>query len=563
MAEANRDMGSGVRRALVAKRTLAAGAVGVLALVALVAFCGGCASHFGRLNIQPQTMTPADTTGGHHPELATRHSAPLHALFGPDTVMGFKPGTGDSARRYLGRLRNGFTADTLNIILVGDNRPGYRMSRLNSEVAVIRKGLSLNPVRIVKALVTIPYAIVKGLYPDLGLITDIPMLVRGMPTHGREHQVLGAILAKVDSLKTQNKTVAAVINTGDLVYDGQIPAHWERFLRIHQPLYSRIPYFAVAGNHEKTWTVNGLANWRVATGLPIAGDRMYYCFDSADGWVRFVALDSNPITMPGVHWSKEVQETYSKEEVDWLTARLKEHRGPSFVFIHSPPFSAGYHRMEWEMDSVMVRRRDQIVKAMHEGGISILAGGHEHDYERALMTFPDGSVLIAIVQGGAGAPLHPLPPPAEAARLFSMYKSAGGTIKPENVYTAVINNFSFLQLWFGGGELQTYAVYKDASVKLVDQLSIDLKRYGKPKIDQYKVVVAPTAKAAPSSMEAKASHGIAMKADTTSASRRLETQRPPGKRPQRGRVVPARKARTTSKTATPKTPAPTMPTMNH
>ena len=507
----------------------------------------GC-SHVGQLKFVPQPIAPADTTGGYHPERAIRHTAPLHAAFVPDTLIGFKPGTGDSARRYLGRLLDGYTADTLNILLMGDNRPGYRMTRLNSQVAVIRKGLSLNPVNIAKAVITIPYALAKGLFPDLGLIRDAPMLVRGMPTWGPEHQVLGAMLAKLDTMKTQGKIVAAAINTGDLVYDGQNPAHWERFLRIHQPLYTRVPYFAVAGNHEKTWTEQGLANWRVATGLPIAGDRLYYCFDSADGWVRFVALDSNPITMPGLHWSKEVQVKYSKEEVDWLTARLKEHRGPSFVFMHSPPFSAGYHRMEWEMDPVMRARRDQIVKAMHEGGISVLAGGHEHDYERALLTWSDGSVLIAMVQGGAGAPLHPLPPPEEAARILSTSKAAGGTIKPENVYTGIINNFTLLRLWFGGGELQTFAVHKDASVQLVDLVKVDLKRYGKPKIDQHKVVIPPTARAAPSSMEAKAAHGVPMKADTTAASRRIETQRPPGKKT---RAAQVRKSPSPSDTSMP------------
>jgi len=510
-----------------------------LLITVLLAGFLGCA-HVGQLQFVPQTLAPADTTCGHHPERAVRHTAPLHALFGPDTLIGFQPGTGDSSRRFLGRLRDGYTADTLNIILMGDNRPGFRMARLNSEMITIQQGLSLNPLRIGRALITIPYAFVKAMVPDLGLLRDIPPQFTGIPTYGREHQVLNAILAKIDTLKTQHRLVAAAINTGDLVYDGRNPAQWQRFLRITQPLSSRVPYFAVAGNHEQTWTVEGLANWRTATGLPIAGDRMYYCFDSADGWVRFVALDSNPITMPGVHWSKEVQVKYSKEEVDWLPARLKEHRGPSFVFIHSPPFSAGYHRMEWNMDPVMIERRDQIVRAMHEGGISVLAGGHEHDYERALLTFPDGSVLIAIVQGGAGAPLHPLPPPPEAAQLFSTYKIAGGVIKPENVYTAEINNFTFLRLWFGGGELQTYAVYKNGTVKLVDQLNIDLKRYGMPKIDQHKVPIAATGRVAPSSMEAKAKKGIApAKTDTTAASRRIETHPPPGKK--KARAVPVRK----------------------
>jgi hypothetical protein len=516
-------------------------------VVTLLAGCFGC-SHVGRLQFVPQTLTAVDTTGGYHPERAVRHTASASEgpLFGvADTVIGFKPGTGDSTRRYLGRLRDGYTADTMNIILIGDNRPGYRMTRLNPQLAVLRKGLSLNPVNIGRALITVPLTLWNALYPDLGLLRDVPDLIQGMPRWGREHQVMNAVLAKVDTLKSQGKRVTAVINTGDLVYDGRNPAHWKRFLRITLPLSSRVPYFAVAGNHEQTWTADGLANWRVATGLPIAGDRMYYCFDSADGWVRFVALDSNPITMPGVHWSKEVQVKYSKEEVDWLRARLKEHRGPSFVFLHSPPFSAGYHRMDWEMDDVMRQRRDQIVQAMHEGGISVIAGGHEHDYERALLTWPDGSVLISIVQGGAGAPLHPLPPPAEAARIIASSKAAGGTIKPENVYTGIINNFTLLRLWFGGGELQTYAVYKNGSTKLVDNVKIDLKRYGKPKIDQFKIPIPPTGKIAPSNMQAKAKAGLKpAKSDTTSASRRIESHPAPGKRL---RAVPVRRTTRTTR----------------
>jgi hypothetical protein len=494
----------------------------------IAAVLTGCAS-IGRLTFVPQTLTPADTTGGHHPERATIHTAgALRAMFGPDTLIGFTPGTGDSSRRYLGRLRDGYTADTLNIILLGDNRPDYRSSRLYADLITIRQGLSLNPAKIGRALMTIPWAFIKGMVPDLALIRDIPTKIREMPTYGREHQVLSAILAKVDTLHAQHRTVAVAINTGDLVQDGRRPAHWQRFLRITQPLYSRVPYVAVAGNHEQTWTGEGIDNWRAATGLPVSGDRLYYCFDSADGWVRFIALDTNPITMPGVHWTRDVQVKYSKEEVDWLSQRLKEHHGPAFVFMHSPPFSAGYHRMEWEDDPVMRARRDQIVRALHEGGISFLAAGHEHDYERALLTWPDGSVLIMIVQGGGGAPLHPLPAPAQAAQLFSEYKSAGSSIKPENVYTAEINNFSFLRLWFGGGELQTFAVDKAAKATLVDHVTIDLRRYGIPKIDQRKVPIAATGPVRPSGMETRAKQGVTAKTDSTTASKRIQTQPPPG-----------------------------------
>jgi len=507
----------------------------LFAFMAGLALAGCAGAPVGKLSFVPQTLTPADTTGGHHPESAVRHTAeaPLHALYEPDTLIGFQPGTGDSTRRFLGRLRNGYTADTLNIVLLGDNRPGYRASRLNSEMAVIRQGLSPNPIKIGHALITIPYAFFKGMYPDLGLLRDIPEAARNMPTWGNEKQVLAAIMAKVDTLHANDRVVAAAINTGDLVYDGRRPAQWERFLRLARPLSSRVPYFAVAGNHEQTWTEEGLANWRAATGLPIAGDRMYYCFDSADGWVQFIALDTNPITMPGVHWSKEVQIKYSKEEVDWMSARLKEHRGPSFVLLHSPPFSVGYHRVEWEGDPMMRYRREQMVNAMRKGGISVLTAGHEHGYERALMTWPDGSVLICIVQGGGGAPLHPMPAQTVAAQLFSQYEVAGGKIKPENTYVAQINNFTLLRLWFGGGELTTYAVYKNGDVKLADHVSIDLKRYGMPKINQKKIPITPTAAAVPSKMEAQMKHGIPMKSDTTAASQRIESHPPPGKKKSR------------------------------
>ena len=70
----------------------------------------------------------------------------------------------------------GYTADTLNIILCGDNRPGYRLSRLQPQLLTIRQGLSLNPIRFLHGLITIPYAIAKGLYPDLALIREMPAL---------------------------------------------------------------------------------------------------------------------------------------------------------------------------------------------------------------------------------------------------------------------------------------------------------------------------------------------------------------------------------------------------
>jgi predicted MPP superfamily phosphohydrolase len=385
-----------------------------------------------------------------------------------------------------------------------------------------------SPIKFLRGLETLPVAFAKGMCPDLALVRDIPGRLVQMPTWGREAQVLSAMLAKIDSLNAHGKKVSAVINTGDLVKDGRLPKHWERFLRLTRPLSSRVPYFAVAGNHERTDTVDGRENWRTATGLPVGGDRLYYCFDTADGWVRFIALDTNPIVDPGSLWSREVQIKYSKEEFDWLVARVKEHTGPVIVMMHHPPFSAGYHRVEWQRDSVLVERRETMVRALHDAGIAVILSGHEHAYQRALMTWPD-AVLIAIVTGGAGAPLNTLPLPVESARLFSEYRVAGGGIRPENVFTAVTFNFIHMRLWFGGGEFTTYAVDALSKATQIDKVSIDLKRYGIPKIDQHKIPIPPAkGPKAPKESEGKMKAAVA-KPDTAAASRRILQSPSPAK----------------------------------
>jgi hypothetical protein len=487
-----------------------------LLIAGFLAAAVGCA-RMGRLQYveQPVAHVPAGPGAPVAPP-------PMRALFAGDSLIGFIPQTGDSSRRYLGRLTRGFTADTLNIILCGDNRPAYRTTRLRPEYQHVKRMVSLNPLRIARGLIAIPVILVKGLIPDLGLVRDAVPAIRHMPTYGGEKDVNKAMLAKLDSLERGGETVAALINTGDLIKDGRYPAHWERFLGLVHPLSSRVPYLAVAGNHERTDTEDGLANWWAGTGLPITGDRLYYCFDSADGWVRFIALDSNPMTDPANHYTRDVEVRYSDEQIDWMVARLKEHRGPAFIFMHNPPFSAGYHRVEWQSDAMLRERRERMVRALYEAKIGIIASGHEHAYQRAIFTWPD-AVLINIVTGGAGAPLYQIPGPAQSAALYGEYKVAGSVVKPENVYTGRFYHFIHMKLWFGGGEFYTYAVEKGGKVRLADHVGIDLERYGVPEVDQQKMPV-PQQKTKSPPEDSKRPKSAST--DSTSASKRIESSPP-------------------------------------
>lgn len=491
-------------------------------------------THVAGENPHPSTPSvPGTTPAKPSPANAAKSGPPpvFGAMFG-DTLVGLTPGTSDSTRRYLGRLRTGYASDTLNFILYGDNRPGFRSARLVPEFNRIKVMFTHFPKQFFPGLLAVPQALWHGLYPDLGLIRDIPGYFRHTASYGREKPVISAILQKIDSLQTHGQTISAVVNSGDLVTDGRRPGHWKHFLGIIHPLSSRYPYFASPGNHERTDAPEGIANWGTATGLPIAGDRLYYCLDSADGWVRFIALDSNPIVDPGAHWTREVQIKYSDEEFKWAVARIKEHEGPVIVFMHHPPFSAGFHRGEWQRDSVLIRRRESMVRALHEAGLGILIGGHEHTYQRALLTWPD-AVLVALVSGGAGAPLHALPPREVCKSLFAEYHVAGSVVDTSNVYTAEAFHFMLARIWFGGGEFVTYAVDGRGRPTAIDRVGIDLKRYGTPRIDQHKVVIGKASGPKGGAEKDPGKPGLPLLSagkDSTSASKRLLSQPPPGKK---------------------------------
>jgi hypothetical protein len=89
-----------------------------------------------------------------------------------------------------------------------------------------------------------------------------------------------------------------------------------------------------------------------------------------------------------------------------------------------------------------------------------------------------------------------------------------------------------LRLWFGGGELITYAVDKDANASRIDDVKIDLQRYGIPKIDQFKIVLPP-AEGPQEATDVAAARDTTAEAggDSLSSSERLLSKPAPTKQP--------------------------------
>src|SRR5262249_22998787 len=88
-----------------------------------------------------------------------------------------------------------------------------------------------------------------------------------------------------------------------------------------------------------------------------------------------------------------------------------------------------------------------------------------------------------------------------------------------------------LRLWFGGGALFAYSVDAQGKPTQIDEVKIDLKRYGMPKIDQHKIPIPPAkGPQEPSTHESAKNQAVGKKADSTAARREILTKRARGKR---------------------------------
>ena len=281
-------------------------------VLVLFAMPGGCAGH-GRLAPVATTVAPVprdttvrDVTGRLHVAQTWR------PMFG-DTLIGLVPGTGDSTRRYLGRLRDGYAADTINVMLFGDNRPGWRSARLQTEYAAVHK-MFVSPRDFFNGLVAHPGGARQG--PVAGSRPD-----PRHPGQGHQHAPLGTREAGDERdarqdrfAHRQGQIVSAVVNSGDLVDDGRTPPTGSASSASTSRSSTGCPTSPSPATTSAPTPRTASQNWRAATGLPVGTDRLYYCFDSADGWLRFIAIDTNPIVDPGTHWSRDVQVKYSDEE---------------------------------------------------------------------------------------------------------------------------------------------------------------------------------------------------------------------------------------------------------
>ncbi|MCD6200822.1 MAG: metallophosphoesterase [Bacteroidales bacterium] len=189
-----------------------------------------------------------------------------------------------------------------------------------------------------------------------------------------------------------------VINTGDLVANGNDISLWETFFDINKDLIRHVPYYTVLGNHEKD-----SKNYYDFFDLP--GNERYYFFSVGDALFVVLDMEGPDYETPRylspksreIFWGK-VSKQYFDQEKAWLENLLTIHddAGYIFVFFHPTWYSIHLSRV-----AEAARRRAYWGDIFERHHVQVVLNGHDHYYEHA---FHGGTHYI--VTAGGGAPLY-------------------------------------------------------------------------------------------------------------------------------------------------------------
>jgi hypothetical protein len=172
-----------------------------------------------------------------------------------------------------------------------------------------------------------------------------------------------------------------VISVGDLVADGNTESYWDsEFFSSAYPhirsLLANLPYQSCMGNHEGT----GILFAKYFPYPYVA--HHYWSFDF--GPAHFAVLDQYTSYGAG------------SAELAWLAHDLATASKPwKFIVLHEPGWSAGGDHE----NNVTVQT--SIQPLCEQYGVSIVFGGHNHYYARAVV-----NGVQHITTGGGGAPLY-------------------------------------------------------------------------------------------------------------------------------------------------------------
>ncbi len=178
-----------------------------------------------------------------------------------------------------------------------------------------------------------------------------------------------------------------LVDSGDMVDDGSVPADWQSYLRTSAPWISNVIILPTHTNH-----VNGFGGSALLKSLfVLPGNERWY--PTRYGQVEFLTVDSTYSVNPDI----------DTIQLDWLAEQTAAaHDGvddPALLVgnWHYPACSSHFAERasarEWVMDNLV----DTMIDA---GGVDLIVVGHDKYYERSLI---DGQIVHLMTNMGARA----------------------------------------------------------------------------------------------------------------------------------------------------------------
>jgi hypothetical protein len=193
-----------------------------------------------------------------------------------------------------------------------------------------------------------------------------------------------------------NEKPLFVINTGDLVGNGNVMSDWEHFFKINKELIRNVPYFSVLGNHEKD-----SENYYNFFSLP--GNERYYFYSVGNALFVILDMEGPNYDAPGyLHgeardkfWN-EIGKDYLVKEKKWLENVLTLNNGADFIFVF---FHPTFYSIKKSRVAEAKERRKFWGDIFERHHVQAVFNGHDHYYHHAEH---GGTHYIVTAGGGAG-----------------------------------------------------------------------------------------------------------------------------------------------------------------
>jgi UDP-2,3-diacylglucosamine pyrophosphatase LpxH len=212
-----------------------------------------------------------------------------------------------------------------------------------------------------------------GFYGDLG--------VKGK----KKDKAVG--IGLLESLMNK-KEIDAILHVGDIAYDMKDDngKKGDKFLKMIQPIASRIPYQVIPGNHEQEEDLQYKQyNHRFNMIDSKTGDVNNHFYSFNIGLVHFIGINTQ--------WHADDETDKMYRQFTWLQQDLldannnRESRPWIIVMTHQPLYCKKKSSEECEKfrQFKLMRKETHLEELFYRHGVDIVLSGHEHIFKR---TFP-------------------------------------------------------------------------------------------------------------------------------------------------------------------------------